>query len=310
MTAFVFKLLYNVVVETGTRMFVADRWNIGVVNQPITAFLREEKPRVRWLTPPAKNRFHADPFAIGTKDGVHVLFEDFDYRASKGRISAVLTGEQSAALPEVALEEPFHLSHPYVFEHDGGVYCIPETHAVGSVILYRADRFPTTWTRVSTLIDQFAGVDSTVIEHDGRWWLFATDQNDGWNYKLKLWYAPDLTGPWKPHALNPVKSDIRSARPAGTPFIHNGNLYRPAQDCSVTYGGRITLNRIVKITTHEFEEEECGVIAPYRNGPYPDGVHTISAASNVTVIDGMRKVFVGRHPSMIIHKLRRAFGRS
>lgn len=310
MIVFAFKLLRNLVVELCTRMFVADRWNVGVVNQPISTFLEEEKPGVRWLEPPANNRFYADPFVIATDDGVHVLFEDFDYYKSKGRISAVRVGEDEPAVPKVALEETFHLSHPYVFEHDGSIYCIPETCVANEVILYRAERFPANWTRVATLIHDFAGVDGTVIQHEGRWWLFATDQNDGWNYKLKIWHAPDLTGPWEPHQLNPVKSDIRSARPAGTPFVHDNCLYRPAQDCSLTYGGRITLNRVVKLTTHEFEEETVGIIEPYQDGPYPDGVHTISAASNVTVVDGMRKVFIGRHPSMIIHKLRRAFKRS
>jgi hypothetical protein len=297
-------------IEFCTRAFVADRWNIGLANQPISAFLQKEKPGVRWLAPTAKNRFYADPFAIAAKDGVHVLFEDYDYYTSKGRISAVRVGEERITVPEVALEEPFHLSHPYVFEHDGVIYCIPETCAANEVILYRADRFPTSWTRVTTLIRDFAGVDSTVLDHEGRWWLFATDQNDGWNYKLKIWHAPTLTGPWEPHVHNPVKSDIRSSRPAGIPFVHNDCLYRPAQDCSMTYGGRITLNRVLKLTAYEFEEKEVGIIEPYQDGPYPDGVHTISAASNVTVVDGMRKVFIGRDLSMIIHKLRRAFTRS
>ena len=44
-------------------------------------------------------------------------------------------------------------------------------------------------------------------------------------------------------ALAAVKTDVRSARPAGTPFVYQGELYRPAQDCSRTYGGSIVIHR-------------------------------------------------------------------
>jgi hypothetical protein len=97
-----------------------------------------------------------------------------------------------------------------------------------------------------------------------------------------------------PHATNPVKVDAGSSRPAGTPFVHGGELYRPAQDCSKTYGRRIVLNRVIKLTVSEFEEERAAVVNPDSNGPYPHGLHTISSvlnAPNVTLIDGKRIVF-------------------
>src|SRR5213596_456309 len=55
-------------------------------------------------------------------------------------------------------------------------------------------------------------------------------------------------GPWRPHPGNPVKVDVRSSRPAGGPFLFGGNLYRPAQDCSRTYGGGITINRVTHLS--------------------------------------------------------------
>jgi hypothetical protein len=306
MLVFAFKMFRNIVMGLANTLFVADTWNVGIADQPIAAFLGDgPKPRVRWLPAPARHRFSADPFAIRTEDVVHVFFEDFDYRTSKGYISAIRLFARAHSVTETAIEEPFHLSYPNVFTHEGAFYCIPESCEANQVILYRADNFPGGWTRVATLIDGFAGVDGTILRHDGRWWLFATDQNDGHNYKLTVWHAPELTGPWTPHVLNPVKMDIRSARPAGTPFVHEGSLYRPAQDCSAIYGGSVTINRVVKLTPHEFEEEIADVVEPYEYGPYPDGVHTISAAENVTVVDGMKKVFIGHHQSMIAHKLRR-----
>src|SRR5207253_8229013 len=47
--------------------------------------------------------------------------------------------------------------------------------------------------------------------------------------ELHLFHAERLTGDWQPHPRNPVKSDARSARPAGSLFVRDGALYRPAQ---------------------------------------------------------------------------------
>ncbi len=35
----------------------------------------------------------------------------------------------------------------------------------------------------------------------------------------------------------------------------DGALYRPAQDCSVTYGGAVVINRIDRLTPEEFSEQ-------------------------------------------------------
>ena len=96
----------------------------------------------------------------------------------------------------------------------------------------------------------------------------------------------------EPHALNPVKMDVRSARPAGTPFIHKGVLYRPAQDCSNAYGGRIAINRVNRLTATEFDEETVKFIEPFIDGPFPDGIHTLSAVGDITLVDGKRERFI------------------
>ena len=94
------------------------------------------------------------------------------------------------------------------------------------------------------LLDGFPGCDATPVEHDGRWWLFCGNQDDRGTERLYLFMADALTGPWRPHPGNPVKADAGSARPGGLPFVHEGVLYRPAQDCSRTYGGALVLNRV------------------------------------------------------------------
>lgn len=306
MLAFLLILARNTLADVWTKLCIADTWNVGIVNKPIASFLeRGARMDARWLPAPARSRFYADPFAVRDKDQLIIFLEDYDYYASRGRVSFFRFGGEDTAAVRPVLDKTLHISHPYLVKHEGIVYCIPETCDAKKVVLYQVIDFPRKWTEVTTLIDGFAGVDNTVFEYDGRWWLFATDQNDGPNHKLRIWFAPNLRGPWKPHARNPAKTDIRSSRPAGTPFVHGGSLFRPAQDCSETYGGRITLNRVLKLTPEEFEEEFFGTVDPDKEGPYPDGLHTISGVLDMTVIDGKKRTFIAGNPAMLIHKLRR-----
>ena len=95
-----------------------------------------------------------------------------------------------------------------------------------------------------------------------------------------------------PHALNPVKTDVRSSRPAGTPFVHKGELFRPAQDGSESYGGGVAITRIDELTPTTFSEQVVSRVSPLVSSPYRDGIHTLSAVGNRTVIDGRRDTFI------------------
>ena len=46
--------------------------------------------------------------------------------------------------------------------------------------------------------------------------------------ELSIYWADRIRGPWRPHALNPVKLDARSSRPAGALFRRDGKWIRPA----------------------------------------------------------------------------------
>ena len=108
-----------------------------------------------------------------------------------------------------------------------------------------------------------------------------------------LLHAEALEGPWRPHAGNPVKRDIGSSRPAGTPFVHEGRLYRPAQDCTGCYGAAIVVNRVRALDPERFAEEPVARIAPDRASPFPHGAHTLVAWGERTLVDAKRHGFVG-----------------
>jgi len=305
-----FRLLSQEVRHVGSRLRnevlrQAD-WGVGIVREPIQAFLRPGyRPRVDWIPPLPGGVFLADPFGIARGGTIHLFGEVYDYRTSRGSLVSIPVpdrGPQGPAVP--VLPQSVHASYPYLFEHDGAVYCVPETSAAREVRLYRAVELPARWEFVTVLLPGVAGVDGTVFRHGGRWWLACADGEVDPFVHLYLWHSPDLTGPWQPHSSNPVKADVRSARPGGTPFMHEGTLYRPAQDCSRTYGGRLVINRVTRLTPEEFEEEVAAVVEPFRDGPYPEGAHTLSAVGDVTLIDGKR---YARMPGGLVSAVRRGF---
>jgi hypothetical protein len=135
-----------------------------------------------------------------------------------------------------------------------------------------------------------------LCEHGGRWWLFAAiAPYGGAADELHLFHAPSPLGPWTPHRGNPVKSDVRGARPAGRPFRHGGRLLRPGQDGSRRYGWAIRIFEVRRLDPEGFEEVEVGWIPPrWRAGLL--ATHTLNFAEGLTVIDGVldRPRWLGR----------------
>lgn len=300
---FALVLLARSAVAASRVLFRNSVWNVGIVDAPISSFLTEGSPSVRWL-PEKCAGFYADPFGLTQDDQLLILLEEFDDAEGKGDITAIRASRAGEVLDRSpAMRLPSHMAYPFIVRHNSSIYCVPDTSSVREVGLYQATRFPTEWHKVATLVEDFAAVDSTVFRHEGRWWLLCNGNDSGMGppsarpyvtgiyTTLYAWHATDLLGPWAPHPENPLKIDVRSTRPAGTPFVHEGQLYRPAQDSTKSYGGAVVLNRIVKLTPTEFREEEAGRVEPDPNGPYPDGLHTLSAVGDLTLIDGRRDTF-------------------
>lgn len=242
--------------------------------------------RFKHLTPPP-DRFWADPCVVRHEGRSFVFFEELLYSNEKGRIAMVEIGPKGIiGEPVVVLEQPFHLSYPFVFSHDGAWYMMPEMVETGRQEIYRASNFPMQWELHSVIDLGQPVVDATLHQEDGRWWLFAgtrpspiSDCNE-----LSLYHSDSPLGPWVPHAANPVVSDARSARPAGRLFRIGTELYRPAQDGTPSYGNAISFRRVLRLDPEEYAEEAAGMLAPnwQRNLV---GTHTVSAAGPHTVID-------------------------
>ncbi len=290
-----------------------EQWRIGIIEQPIWRLAGAFDPAaIQWLDVPFEG-FVADPFGRAGPDGsLTILAEAFPWKEKRGRIAAIeRRRDGTLAIAPTSLSLDCHLSYPHIIEHDGEIYCIPECCARQRVQLFRAVEFPGRWVPDCVLLDGFAGADATVIRYQERWWMFTCNHADQDEAKLFVFHSAELRGPWIPHALNPVKCDLRSSRPAGTPYLgEDGSLYRPAQDCSQVYGGALAINRVTRLTPDEFQEEVAARLRPDSAGPCPDGLHTLSAAGDLTLVDGKRHERVRALIAAALNRMRPGYGQT
>ena len=245
---------------------------------------------------PPKDRDWADPFVVEKSGRYYIFFEELIYAEGKAHIAMLeLDRAGHVSAPQRVLEADYHLSYPYVFEHDGQLWMLPESARNRRVELYRCVDFPLQWKREGVLLDEVRLVDATLhVEKGGarsRWWMFANSAAGGsrmFDDELHLFYADRLTGEWRPHAKNPVKSDARSSRPAGALFSRNGVLYRPAQVCVPRYGAGLAIHRVLKLTPEEYAERQVERLLPGPEcGLY--GLHTMNRAGDLIVVDAFAR---------------------
>jgi hypothetical protein len=264
--------------------YAAPHWRVGwrKLNGPDVIDLRDH-PQSGWETlPDDGSRFYADPFPIEHGGHLFVFVEDFEHRLGRGVISAIeFTTEGPIGKPEPVLSLPYHLSYPLVFEAYGEVWMIPESCVAGTIDLFRATRFPGGWVKEATLVSGLVASDTTLVEHGGRWWMFATVRDGGGAFSdtLHLWSAQDFRGPWTPHPANPVLIDIASARPAGRFVSRDGVLFRPVQDCRNGYGAALAIARVEKLDDEGFAQTVETILT---TGPRWPGrrLHTLNSVTS------------------------------
>lgn len=240
------------------------------------------------VLPDDGQRFYADPFVI-EQDGETVLFvEEFPYATGKGVISVARLGADGRfGVPQVVVEEPYHLSYPQVFSQGGTMFMLPESGGARRLVLYRAVSFPDRWEVDTVLMDDTDINDATLLVRDGRFWLFGTERRGPGSASdtLVVFSAPELRGPWTPHKLNPIAIDCSAARPGGAFVERDGRTFLPVQDGRESYGGGLGLAELLRL------DDDAVIFAapvPIRPGgawPGQRGIHTLSRAGRVEVVD-------------------------
>lgn len=239
----------------------------------------------------------ADPFLLHHDGRWNMVFEVDDWLARKGAIGLATSSDGLRwSYERIILDEPFHLSYPCVFEHDGDVWMVPETAQAEAVRLYRARRFPDDWEHVADLLSGESFADATPFRHDGRWWMFVETSGEAHD-TLRLFTAPDLLGRWQEHPRSPVvQGDAMRARPAGPVIAIDGRLVRLAQNCTPDYGTDVRGMEILALTPREYAERPLAghrLLGPSGSGWNARGMHHLAATRTadgmwLAAVDGWR----------------------
>lgn len=273
------------------------RWEVAVTKTPIDRFL--EDPNAAWLHWIARDRgeFLADPFIVDPSHGPTRLLCETMSGGTASVVSIDLNDRFGARTPLLPNEGAS--SYPYVFEVGEELWMVPEQRQRRAIHAYRLNG------KVEPLDapihEGIAAVDSTIVHHEGLWWLFCVDQDDAPNHSLRIFWAHEPRGPWKAHAHNPAKIDIGGARPAGNFFVRDGILHRPAQDCTGRYGQAVAIQRIDVLTPHEFHETTVARIDAsnvQRKGAV--GTHTLSYGDGWVALDAQFARWSLRKPLRIL----------
>ena len=283
---------------------IKHEWSIGIyIGKNPFNFVSSEKISNPVLT--AKNitdisaDFVADPFMVKEGSTWYMFFEIMNAETNQGDIGlAISDNGLSWSYKKVVLDEPFHLSYPYVFKHRNEYYMIPASHYAYSIRLYKAINFPTQWSFSRTLLSGNDCVDSSIFYFDDKWWLFTSSTK---NDTLRLFFAADLIGPWTKHPKSPIIiENANIARPGGRVLVFDDKIIRYAQDDDPTYGNQVHMFEITELTTISYEEKlvrERPILKPSgigwnKNGMHHIDPHQIGKNKWIACVDGLRTFYV------------------
>jgi hypothetical protein len=270
-------------------LFKPEDWRVGIIKTENKYEIAENlSKKITWYEKPSRNGYYADGFMIKEGEKNYLLVEDYSYKVSKGKISFIdLSSNKTSTL----IEDDFHLSYPSAFIFNNKTFVLPEAADSGAITLYEVELETAQIIKRHNLLSNIRAYDPTLLHYNNKWWLFCTQKETHSNTCLHIYYSEDLYGPYKPHNNNPVKTDIGSARPAGSFFKLNDKIVRPSQNCSKTYGGSVVLNKMHVLNEIEFIEEKTDEIFPFEKTKFNKGVHTLNTQVGLLVIDAKRYRF-------------------
>jgi hypothetical protein len=244
-------------------------------------------------------QYVADPFMLKVGDTWYMFFEVMNAQTKQGDIGLATSKDGlNWNYKQIVLNEPFHVSYPYIFKWKNEYYMIPETAKAYELRLYKAIKFPTEWSFVKTLL---RGIyqDPSIFYFEARWWLFVEEQNGF----LHLYFTDDLMGSWTEHPESPIiKGDRNISRPGGKVLVLGDRIVRYTQDDHPHYGNAVRAFIITKLTPTSYEEvkDTTNLILKASgsgwnaNGMHHLDPHLIGKDKWIACVDGYRKIFLFR----------------
>ena len=238
--------------------------------------------------PNPPGHFLADPFVLSDQQRSYCFVEDYNYEKARACISVYELHADGSTRIGPAIQEPFHLSFPFLFTYQSKHYLCPESSASREIRLYECAALPDQWVFKKTLMRNIAAADTMLLQHDGLWWLLTNIDSAGigdYCCELHVFYANEpITDAWTPHPQNPVIVDPNRARNGGLLF-KGAEIYRVSQRQGFdAYGRSAAINRITALTPSTYQEAVVATIEP-EFFPQIKGTHHLHSNGRFTVFD-------------------------
>lgn len=228
----------------------------------------------------------ADPFPIEVDGELYIFAELFVYSKVKGCIGYSKLENGHFTPWKVVIEEPYHMSFPYLFYDDGQLFMCPETNASKDLHLYKCVGFPDKWERDRTLAENVNYSDTVFIKQNSDVFGLTCEWNGIENHSLKLFAVQNDKCVESDEQLNLL--DYYLTRPAGKIFKDKGKDIAVSQICKPLYGTGLIFKEII-VDWPNYEEKElfrvypsdirCDVQRKYV------GTHTFNMTENYMVVD-------------------------
>lgn len=289
--------------------FNRNTWNLAFIEQQDwDSFLQGYHKKVHWMKNPYTDRWFADPYILDVNsEEIICIVEEMSYDNSRGRIAKLIIDRKTYELQEckIILDLNTHLSFPFIFRKEKEILIMPENSASGACNIYKYNPKDDALTLFAEISAE-PMVDAIILPEPlfGKSYIFSTLSTSPNGNVLSVFEFN--TDSMKATKLNDIvfKSDI--ARNAGGIFIYDGKLYRPAQDCSSSYGGGVILQEMTfDSTTKSFSFIDRWKIYPF-SFRYNLGLHTFNCYRDLLVIDGRgyKYPILGRLIRPIINKFK------
>lgn len=270
-------------------------WNIGFIEEGLGDTLQNNSPKIHWVRKKFDDRWFADPFILNyNSKEIVVLAEEYCYNVKRGRIARLVIDRETYEEKnyEIILDLPTHLSFPFIYRIKDKIYIIPENSASGGSTVYEYDDAERC-LKVLHHVCEEPFTDATIFNFQGAYYLWTTKVPDANGKDLTIYnFDADLLKADK--LIDSVRFPNNTARNAGEPFSVNGQLYRPAQDCTKCYGHGVVLQKVI-CQDGKWIFENANSFYP-NSFKYNQGVHTFNNYKGLIVIDarGYRNPILGR----------------
>lgn len=283
------------------KYFYHEEWNIGITTKNRLQKIDDlidicQDKYIYWLE--KKYHFQADPFFIEKNGQIYVFYEALNHTWIKGHLRCRILKvnnnktDQNDQQPHFIELDDFalddinalncHLSFPFLYEIDGEIYLIPESHESQTIFLFKAIDFPKKWQKVNAIIQNQAWVDSVILKHDNLYYLISSKHKQS-NRVIAI--SDRLDNYWQIYQ-KPMEIDNQHQRLGGGVFVWDNRYYLPMQENhKIEYGKSLIIKEIKP--NPNWQEKQI-ITLHSQSKKYPDGIHTLNIGKDYIVLDAKR----------------------